>query len=71
MIGTEIGKILGVDYSTVSQGRKRLREKRKRDKNLLRTLKELKQICPWSEKDLKEFQKNVEDLEKVDKEIWK
>lgn len=25
----------------------------------------------WSEKDLKEFQKNVEDLEKVDKEIWK
>jgi hypothetical protein len=25
----------------------------------------------WSEKDLKEFQKNVEALEKVDKEIWK
>ena len=24
----------------------------------------------WSEKDLKEFRKNVEDLEKVDKEIW-
>ncbi|HHT9126151.1 MAG TPA: FitA-like ribbon-helix-helix domain-containing protein [Candidatus Brocadiia bacterium] len=25
----------------------------------------------WSEKDLKEFQKNVEDLEKIDKENWK
>ena len=25
----------------------------------------------WSEKDLKEFQKNVEDLEKVDKKLWK
>jgi len=25
----------------------------------------------WNEKDLKEFQKNVEDLEKVDKELWK
>ena len=25
----------------------------------------------WSEKDLKEFLKNVEDLEKVDKELWK
>ena len=25
----------------------------------------------WSEKDLKEFQKNVEYLEKVDKELWK
>ncbi len=25
----------------------------------------------WSEKDLKEFQKNVEDMEKIDKEIWK
>ena len=25
----------------------------------------------WSEKDLREFQKNVEDLEKVDKEIRK
>ena len=25
----------------------------------------------WSEKDFKEFQKNVEDLEKVDKELWK
>ena len=25
----------------------------------------------WSDKDLKEFQKNVEDFEKIDKEIWK
>ena len=25
----------------------------------------------WSEKDLKEFQENIEYLEKVDKEIWK
>jgi hypothetical protein len=25
----------------------------------------------WSEKDFKEFQKNVEYLEKVDKELWK
>ncbi len=25
----------------------------------------------WNEKDLKEFQKNVEYLEKVDKKIWK
>jgi len=34
LTGTEIGEMMGVDYSTVSQGRKRLREKRKRDKNL-------------------------------------
>ena len=32
--GVEIGKMMGVDYSTVSQGRKRLREKLKTDKNL-------------------------------------
>ena len=32
--GTEIGDMMGVDYSTVSQGRKRLREKLKSDKNL-------------------------------------
>lgn len=32
--GTEIGEMIGVDYSTVSQGRKRLREKVKRDKHL-------------------------------------
>ncbi|MCG2721248.1 MAG: hypothetical protein L6290_04415 [Thermodesulfovibrionales bacterium] len=34
LTGVEIGKMLGVDYSTVSQGRKRLREKLKRDKEL-------------------------------------
>ncbi|MEA3222621.1 MAG: transposase [Thermodesulfobacteriota bacterium] len=32
--GTEIGKIFRVDYSTVSQGRKRLRDKAKKDKAL-------------------------------------
>ncbi|GBE00096.1 transposase IS200 like protein [bacterium BMS3Abin07] len=32
--GTEIGELLGVDYSTVSQGRKRLREKMERDRKL-------------------------------------
>lgn len=34
LTGTNIGKMLRVDYSTVSQDRKRLREKRKMDKNL-------------------------------------
>ncbi len=71
LTGTKIGEMMRVDYSTMSPGKNRLREKRKWDKNLLRTLKELKQICLWSEKDLKEFQENVEDLKKVDKEIWK
>ena len=32
--GTEIGEMMGVDYSTVSLGRKRLREKLKGDKHL-------------------------------------
>jgi len=32
--GTEIGEIMGVDYTTVSQGRKRLKEKLIKDKNL-------------------------------------
>lgn len=32
--GVEIGRIMGVDYSTVSQGRKRLREKLKKNKKL-------------------------------------
>lgn len=32
--GTEIGEIMGVDYSTVSQSRKRLKEKLTKDKNL-------------------------------------
>ncbi len=34
MKGVEIGRIMGVDYSTVSQGRKRLREKLQKDKKL-------------------------------------
>jgi len=38
LTGTEIGERMGVDYSTVSQGRKRLRETLKRDKNLLRII---------------------------------
>ncbi|HHT9137432.1 MAG: hypothetical protein Q6358_08900 [Candidatus Brocadiales bacterium] len=25
----------------------------------------------WSEKDLKEFQKNIEDFERIDNEIWR
>jgi REP element-mobilizing transposase RayT/DNA-binding transcriptional ArsR family regulator len=32
--GGEIGEIMGLDYSTVSQGRKRLRERLKKDKEL-------------------------------------
>jgi DNA-binding MarR family transcriptional regulator len=32
--GTEIGEMMGVDYSTVSLGRKRLREKLKSNKYL-------------------------------------
>ena len=32
--GAEIGKLMGVDYSTVSQGRKRLREKIETDRKL-------------------------------------
>jgi chromosomal replication initiation ATPase DnaA len=33
-MGVEIGEILGMDYSTVSQGRRRLREKIKEDRKL-------------------------------------
>ena len=32
--GAEIGQIMGLDYSTVSQGRKRLRETLKKDREL-------------------------------------
>ena len=31
--GAEIGEMMGVDYSTVSQGRRRLKEKLAKDKN--------------------------------------
>ena len=71
LTGTEIGEMMGVDYSTVSQEGSDYEKNEKGIRIFLRTLKELKQICPWSEKDLKEFQEKVEDLEKVDKEIWK
>lgn len=37
--GTEIGEMLGVDYSTVSLGRKRLREKLKNDEHLSQIIK--------------------------------
>jgi REP element-mobilizing transposase RayT len=41
--GVEIGKILGVDYSTVSQGRKRLREKLLKDKKLKQLIDRIEQ----------------------------
>ena len=37
--GTEIGEMMGVDYGTVSQGRKRLREKLITDKHLSQIIK--------------------------------
>ncbi len=37
--GTEIGEMIGVDYSTVSQGRKRIREKLKHGKHLSQIIK--------------------------------
>ncbi len=39
--GSEIGEMMGVDYSTVSQGRKRLREKLKKDKKLTKTMQKI------------------------------
>ena len=39
--GAEIGTILGVDYSTVSQGRKRLREKLRKDRELRHILNKI------------------------------
>ena len=39
--GVEIGAILGVDYSTVSQGRKRLREKLRKDRELRHLLSKI------------------------------
>ena len=41
LTGTEIGEMMGVDYSTVSQGRKRLRETIKRDKGLLKIIERI------------------------------
>ena len=37
--GTEIGEMMGVDYGTVSLGRKRLREKLKSNKYLSQIIK--------------------------------
>lgn len=43
-------------------------EKKKR----IKTYRDLDHLAgTWSEKDLYEFQKNVEDMEKIDEEIWK
>ncbi|GBE06323.1 MAG TPA: hypothetical protein ENH45_03220 [Nitrospirae bacterium] len=41
--GAEIGKIMSVDYSTVSQGRKRLREKLLKDKKLRQLVERIEQ----------------------------
>jgi REP element-mobilizing transposase RayT len=41
LTGVEIGTLLGVDYSTVSQGRKRLTEKVQRNKKLRQTLNQI------------------------------
>ena len=37
----EIGNLLGVDYSTVSQGRKRLRDKAEKDKEIRSVLENI------------------------------
>ncbi|MCK5426712.1 MAG: transposase, partial [Thermodesulfovibrionia bacterium] len=39
--GVEIGRIMGVDYSTVSQGRKRLREKLQKDRKLKQMVRKI------------------------------
>ena len=41
----EIGSLMGVDYSTVSQGRKRLREKVEKDEELRQIYERLRQQC--------------------------
>ncbi len=43
--GAEIGALLGVDYSTVSQSRKRLREKRKKDVKLDDLVRRIEKKC--------------------------
>jgi hypothetical protein len=40
----EIGEHLGVDYSTVSQGRKRLRERSKNDEKINKLLHQIEQV---------------------------
>ncbi|MCE7911198.1 MAG: hypothetical protein DCC43_03625 [Candidatus Brocadia sp.] len=44
--GSEIGEMLGVDYSTVSLGRKRLRERLKGDKHLCQIIKRVEADLP-------------------------
>lgn len=44
LTGTEIGEMVGVDYSTMSRGRKRLRETLKGRKVFWESLKEVEQI---------------------------
>jgi len=46
LTGVEIGKILGVNYSTVSQGRKRLREKIQKDKKSRQLLHGIEERLP-------------------------
>ena len=46
LTGTEIGGIMELDYSTVSQGRKRLRETLKRDQSLLKIIKRIEATLP-------------------------
>ena len=43
--GCEIGKIMGLDYSTVSVGRKRLRKKMLNDINLQDLVRKIKIAC--------------------------
>ena len=46
--GVAIGKIMGLDYSTVSQGRKRLRERQKKDKKLKQIINKIEQVLSRS-----------------------
>ncbi|MBM4054330.1 MAG: hypothetical protein FJ264_06610 [Planctomycetes bacterium] len=43
--GTEIGEMMGIDYSTVSQCRKRLRERLKGDQHLSQMIERVERIC--------------------------
>lgn len=45
MTNPRIGKMMGVDYSTVSQGRKRLREKSSKDKKLKKIILAIEKLC--------------------------
>ena len=69
--GTEIGEMLGVDYSTVSQGRKRLREKLKSDQHHSQIIKRIEadlsilKILPPDPK-----QKNIHDKATEDTEDY-